>query len=113
MLVIAALIKWTSPGPVLYCQPREGLGGRTFKMLKFRSMYLDAERQTGPVWTTRNDRRCTPVGRFIRRWSLDELPQLFNVMAGDMSLVGLRPERRVFVEAAASSDSQLFAAPSG
>ena len=75
-----------------------GLGGRPFDMLKFRSMRIDAERQTGPVWAARNDDRCTPLGRFMRRWSLDELPQLFNVLAGDMSLVGPRPERSVFVE---------------
>jgi len=96
MLLLAALIKLTSPGPVLFCQPRLGLGGRSFDMLKFRSMRLDAEQRTGPVWAHRNDRRCTTLGRFMRRWSLDELPQLFNVLAGDMSLVGPRPERGVF-----------------
>ena len=67
-------------------------------MLKFRSMYIDAEKATGPVWAVVNDGRCTPLGRLMRRWSLDELPQLFNVLAGDMSLVGPRPERDVFVE---------------
>jgi len=91
-------IKLTSPGPILYRQARTGLGGQTFHMLKFRSMPIDAERATGPVWATRNDHRCTPLGRFMRHWSLDELPQLFNVLAGDMSLVGPRPERGVFVE---------------
>ncbi len=98
MAVLAVAVKLTSPGPVLYRQARMGLGGRTFQMLKFRSMRVDAEQQTGPVWATRHDRRCTSLGRFMRRWSLDELPQLFNVLAGDMSLVGPRPERGVFVE---------------
>jgi len=98
MAGLALAIKLTSKGPVLYRQARAGLGGRSFKMLKFRSMPPDAERETGPVWATRHDARCTPLGRFMRRWSLDELPQLFNVLAGDMSLVGPRPERGVFVE---------------
>ncbi len=98
MLALAAAIKLTSRGPVFYRQFRTGLGGRPFLMLKFRSMRLDAERQSGPVWAVRGDDRCTPLGRFMRRWSLDELPQLFNVLAGDMSLVGPRPERDVFVE---------------
>jgi Undecaprenyl-phosphate glucose phosphotransferase len=98
MAAIALAIKLTSRGPVFYRQPRAGLGGRTFEMLKFRSMYADAERHTGPVWAARGDARCTPLGRFLRRWSLDELPQLFNVLAGDMSLVGPRPERGVLIE---------------
>jgi len=96
MVLLAALIKLTSPGPVLFRQPRLGLGGRSFEMLKFRSMRLDAEQRSGPVWALRNDLRCTSLGRFMRRWSLDELPQLFNVLVGDMSLVGPRPERGVF-----------------
>jgi len=98
MAVLALAIKLTSAGPVLYRQTRTGLGGRDFNMLKFRSMRPGAERRTGPVWASREDPRCTPLGRFMRRWSLDELPQLFNVLAGDMSLVGPRPERGVFVE---------------
>lgn len=98
MLVLAAAIKLTSPGPVFYRQPRTGAGGRTFHMLKFRSMHLDAERETGPVWAARHDRRCTPLGSFMRRWSLDELPQLINVLVGDMSLVGPRPERGALIE---------------
>jgi Undecaprenyl-phosphate glucose phosphotransferase len=98
MLILAVGIKLTSPGPVLYRQSRTGLGGSDFSMFKFRSMRVDAENRTGPIWASRNDDRCTPVGRFMRRWSLDELPQLFNVLAGDMSLVGPRPERGVFVE---------------
>lgn len=98
MLLVALLIKLTSRGPVLYRQARASLGGRTFQMYKFRSMRIDAEVSSGPVWSVRDDDRCTPLGRFLRRWSLDELPQLFNVLAGDMSLVGPRPERGVFVE---------------
>jgi exopolysaccharide biosynthesis polyprenyl glycosylphosphotransferase len=98
LLTLAALVKWSSRGPVLYRQPRAGLGGRDFEMLKFRSMRIDAEHKSGPVWATRHDDRCTPLGRFMRRWSLDELPQLINVLKGEMSLVGPRPERGVFVE---------------
>jgi len=98
MLILAALVKWTSPGPVLFRQPRVGLGGRSFEMLKFRSMRQDAERDTGPVWAGIADARTTRLGRIMRRWNLDELPQLLNVVAGDMSLVGPRPERRFFAE---------------
>jgi Undecaprenyl-phosphate glucose phosphotransferase len=96
--VIAALIKLTSPGPVLYRQERMGLDGRRFTVYKFRSMYPDAERDTGPVWAREDDPRCTSVGRVLRRFSLDELPQLWNVLKGEMSLVGPRPERPFFVE---------------
>jgi len=98
MLAVAIAIKLTSRAPVLFRQSRTGLGGRTFNMLKFRSMRPDAENQVGPIWATRNDRRCTRIGRILRRWSLDELPQLINVIVGDMSLVGPRPERCVLVE---------------
>ena len=98
MALLAVAVKLTSAGPILYRQSRAGLRGRNFRMLKFRSMYVDAEKATGPVWATAHDDRCTPLGRFMRRWSLDELPQLFNVLLGDMSLVGPRPERDVFVE---------------
>jgi exopolysaccharide biosynthesis polyprenyl glycosylphosphotransferase len=98
LLALAIAVRLTSPGPVLYRQSRAGLRGRTFQMLKFRSMRVGAEQGTGPVWASRNDQRCTPLGRFMRRWSLDELPQLWNVLAGDMSLVGPRPERGVFIE---------------
>jgi len=98
MAALALAVKLTSPGPVLFRQTRTGLGGRTFDMLKFRSMRIDAELDTGPVWARRGDDRCTRLGRFMRRWSLDELPQLFNVLAGNMSLVGPRPERGVFVD---------------
>lgn len=98
MLFLSLLIKLTSRGPVFYRQSRLGLAGRTFDMLKFRSMSPGAEGATGPVWAVRNDDRCTWLGSVMRRWSLDELPQLFNVLAGDMSLVGPRPERGVFIE---------------
>ena len=96
--IIAALIKSTSPGPVFYRQERMGLDGRPFGVYKFRSMFVDAERDTGPVWTRKDDPRRTPVGRVLRRFSLDEFPQLWNVLRGDMSLVGPRPERPFFVE---------------
>ena len=98
LLLFAAIIKLTSPGPVLYRQERMGLDGRTFQMLKFRSMRTDAEDDTGPVWAARGDERRTVIGALLRRTSLDELPQLFNVLKGEMSLVGPRPERPVFIE---------------
>ena len=98
LAVIAALIKATSHGPVFYRQERMGLDGKSFTIVKFRSMFDDAERETGPVWTRPNDPRVTPFGRFLRRSNIDELPQLWNVMRGDMSIVGPRPERPHFVE---------------
>lgn len=98
LLLIAVLIKLTSRGPVFYRQERCGLNGKTFQMLKFRSMRVDAEQQTGAVWARRDDPRRTPLGRFLRQTSLDELPQLINVLRGDMSLVGPRPERPVFTD---------------
>ena len=97
--LIAALVKLTSRGPVFYRQERMGLDGKPFTIYKFRSMYDDAERETGPgVGAARTTRACTPVGRFLRRSNLDELPQLWNVLRGDMSIVGPRPERPFFVE---------------
>jgi Undecaprenyl-phosphate glucose phosphotransferase len=99
MAAIALAIKLTTPGPVLLRQTRMGLDGRAFSMLKFRTMQSDAEATTGPVWARPDDPRRTRLGAFLRRWSLDELPQLLNVLRGDMSLVGPRPERPVFVEA--------------
>ncbi len=98
LLLIALLIKITSGGPVFYKQKRVGLDGKEFSMLKFRSMISDAEKQTGPVWAKAKDPRVTRVGAFLRRTSLDELPQIFNVLKGEMSLVGPRPERKPFVE---------------
>lgn len=97
MLIISALIPFSSSGPILYRQERMGLDGRRFQCLKFRSMPVDSEKTTGAVWATDNDQRATRFGAFLRRTSLDELPQLFNVLKGDMSLVGPRPERPVFV----------------
>ena len=97
-LIIAGLIRRTSPGPVFYTQERMGLDGRAFQVYKFRSMYEGAEDETGPIWAHDNDPRCTPIGRFLRRWDVDELPQLWNVLRGDMSIVGPRPERPYFVE---------------
>ncbi len=97
MLLIGILIKLDSPGPVFYAQERMGLDAKPFWCLKFRSMRPDAEKD-GPGWTTRDDPRRTRVGEFIRRSSLDELPQLINVLIGEMSLVGPRPERPVYVE---------------
>ena len=94
---IALLIRWTSPGPVLYRQERAGLDARSFDILKFRTMPKGTEEETGPVWTPRGDRRPTRLGRTLRRFSLDELPQLWNVLVGQMSLVGPRPERPFFV----------------
>jgi exopolysaccharide biosynthesis polyprenyl glycosylphosphotransferase len=97
-LVIPALIRLSSPGPIFYRQERLGLDGRPFTMLKFRSMVAGAEAGTGPQWTTQSDPRRTWIGAFLRRTSLDELPQLLNVLRGDMSLVGPRPERPFFVD---------------
>jgi len=97
-LLVALLIKLDSPGPVLYKQERVGKNGKHFNILKFRSMFVDAEKQTGPVWAEKNDPRVTRVGRVIRRLHIDEFPQFINVLKGDMSLVGPRPERPYFVE---------------
>ena len=99
MMMTALFIKLTSPkGPVFFAQTRVGIDGRPFELLKFRSMRPDAEDQTGPVWATPDDHRTTRLGRFMRRTSFDELPQLINVLLGEMSLVGPRPERPFFVE---------------
>ncbi len=98
MAVTAILVKVSSPGPVIYKQKRIGLHNREFTMYKFRSMVVQDENEEKKEWTTEHDDRVTKVGRFIRRTSIDELPQLFNVLKGDMSLVGPRPERPYFVE---------------
>jgi len=98
MLGIALAVKLTSPGPILYRQDRMGLDGQRFQMLKFRTMRVNAESGTGPVWASADDTRRTPIGAFLRRFSLDELPQFVNVLRGEMSAVGPRPERPVFVE---------------
>ncbi len=97
MLAIAVLVKATSSGPVLYRQERMGIGGQPFRMLKFRTMRAGAEDDTGAIWARRGDPRRTVLGRVLRAASLDELPQLINVLMGDMSLVGPRPERAVFI----------------
>jgi len=114
-LIVAALVRLTSSGPILYVQERVGLdrrsrralalydrrgqdlGGEVFTIYKFRSMYVDAERTSGAVWASANDPRVTPLGRFLRKTRLDEIPQLFNVLIGDMNLVGPRPERPMIV----------------
>ena len=98
MLVLCILIKLTSPGPLIYKQERVGLHNKTFRMYKFRSMELQPESEEKKAWTVKNDPRVTGIGKFMRRTSLDELPQLFNILKGDMSLVGPRPERPFFVE---------------
>jgi len=98
MLLLAVLIPLTSRGPAIYRQERLGLNGKPFMLYKFRSMVQDAEKMTGPVLAAENDPRITPLGRWMRATRLDELPQLFNVLKGDMSLVGPRPERAFFVE---------------
>ena len=98
MLATAVIIKLTSPGPLIYCQERVGLHNRPFKMYKFRSMEVQAPAAEKSRWTTPTDSRVTPIGRFIRKTSIDEMPQLFNVLMGDMSLVGPRPERPFFVD---------------
>ena len=101
LLFVSVAIKLTSPGPVFFVQPRVGMNKRSFKLYKFRSMFIDAEKRRqelvhlnemdGPVFKIKNDPRVTPLGRFIRKWSIDELPQLLNVLTGHMSLVGPRP----------------------
>jgi exopolysaccharide biosynthesis polyprenyl glycosylphosphotransferase len=98
MALVALAVKATSSGPVLYRQERVGLNGRIFTVLKIRTMRQDAEAATGPVWSRKNDARVTPIGGFLRRARLDEIPQLWNVLCGEMSFVGPRPERPSFVE---------------
>ena len=98
MLVISLLVKATSIGHVFYRQERMGLDGRIFSMLKFRTMETQAEKETGPVWAEKSDSRKTIIGSFLRKTSMDELPQFFNVLKGDMSIVGPRPEREFFIQ---------------
>jgi exopolysaccharide biosynthesis polyprenyl glycosylphosphotransferase len=97
-LLIAILIKIDSKGPVFYRQERVGKGCKSFRVFKFRSMVNDAEKRSGPVWAGKNDDRITRLGRFLRKSRIDEIPQLLNVIKGEMSIVGPRPERPVFVE---------------
>jgi len=99
MLLVAMVVRLSEPtGPVFYCQQRVGLFGRLFSIMKFRTMRVDAESESGAVWAMKGDPRITPVGRFLRMTRLDELPQIFNVLRGEMSIVGPRPERPEFVE---------------
>lgn len=97
-VLLGSLVRLTSPGPAIYRQIRVGQHGRAFTMLKFRTMGANAEKETGPVWAQENDPRYTPLGRWLRKSRLDEVPQLWNVLKGEMSLVGPRPERPYFVE---------------
>ncbi|MBD1372184.1 sugar transferase [Hazenella sp. IB182357] len=97
MVLTAIMIKLESPGPIFYTQERVGLNGRTFQIYKLRSMRSDAEKN-GPQWAAKNDTRVTRVGQFIRKTRLDEIPQIINVLRGDMSLIGPRPERPMFTE---------------
>ncbi|WP_270324434.1 sugar transferase [Weissella confusa] len=98
VLVFAILVKLTSKGPAFYKQERVGLMGKSFNIIKLRSMYQNAEARTGAIWAQKNDPRITPIGRFMRKTRVDELPQFWNVLKGDMSLVGPRPERPVLTE---------------
>ena len=97
-LLTAVLIKLTSRGPVLFTQTRVGKDGKIFDIYKFRTMRVDAEKETGPVWAAANDSRLIPAGKFLRKAHIDEIPQFINILKGDMSLIGPRPERPVFVE---------------
>lgn len=98
VLLSIAIIKITSPGPAFFTQTRVGRGGQLFQIFKLRTMVCDAEKQTGPVWAKANDPRVTPFGKFLRKSHIDEIPQLVNVLKGEMSLIGPRPERPEFVD---------------
>ena len=98
LIIIAILIKFTTPGKVIFKQKRVGLNGNEFIVHKFRTMYSNSEKKTGPVWATKNDPRITPIGNFLRKSRLDEFPQLYDVLIGNMSIVGPRPERKFFIE---------------
>ena len=115
MASIAVAVKITSRGPVFFKQTRVGMRGKIFNMYKFRTMTQDAEAKSGPVWAKANDPRVTPIGAFLRKTHLDELPQFINVLRGEMSLVGPRPERPYFVQefrkVIPHYDRRLFAKP--
>jgi len=96
MVAVAAIVRMEG-GPTLYRQSRVGLSGKRFTIIKFRTMRVDAESDLGPMWSVRDDPRCTPIGAILRRHGLDELPQLWNILRGQMSFVGPRPERPEFV----------------
>ena len=97
-IIFAPIIKLTSPGPIFYSQKRVGYMGRPITIRKFRSMRNDAEKKTGAVWAQKDDPRVTPIGKFMRKTRIDELPQFWNILVGDMSLVGPRPERPQLTE---------------
>jgi len=97
-IVLGLAVRLTSPGPAIYRQRRVGQHGKEFVMYKFRTMNADAEAETGPVWARKDDPRYTALGRWLRKWRIDEIPQMWNVFKGDMSLVGPRPERPYFVQ---------------
>ena len=107
-IIVAILVKITSRGPILYIQKRVGMDGKVFNMYKFRTMRIDAEKNSGPVWAKEGDPRRTGIGAFLRRSNLDELPQLFNVLKGEMSIVGPRPERPFFVKEFGNQISQYM-----
>jgi Undecaprenyl-phosphate glucose phosphotransferase len=107
-IILALIIKITSPGPVFYKQERVGLDNRKFNMLKFRSMIVQEKQRSDTLWTTKNDPRVTPIGGILRKLSLDEIPQFFNVLIGDMSVVGPRPERPFYVEKFQSEHHQYM-----
>ncbi len=96
MVLIALAVRLADGGPIFYRQTRVGLGGHRFTIIKFRSMYENAEQHLGAIWSVPDDPRCTRIGHYLRRFGLDELPQLWNILRGDMSLVGPRPERPEF-----------------
>ncbi|MAG57464.1 MAG: UDP-phosphate N-acetylgalactosaminyl-1-phosphate transferase [Planctomycetes bacterium] len=98
LATLGVIIKLSSPGPVFFIQKRVGKGGKSFGIIKLRTMVTDAEQATGPIWAQENDPRITPIGRFLRASHFDEVPQLLNVLRGEMSIVGPRPERPVFVD---------------
>jgi len=98
IIATAILIKIDSKGPVIFSQERVGKNNKTYMIYKFRSMIADAEKQSGPVWAEDNDSRITRIGRVIRKWRMDEIPQLWNVLKGNMSFVGPRPEREFFIK---------------
>ena len=97
-LIVSILIKATSRGPIFFTQTRVGKDKKLFEMIKFRTMRTDAEKETGPVWAQANDNRVTPIGKFLRKAHIDEIPQFINVLKGEMSIIGPRPERPIFVE---------------
>jgi lipopolysaccharide/colanic/teichoic acid biosynthesis glycosyltransferase len=112
LLLCAVLVKLSSPGPVLYLGVRTGLNGRPFRIFKFRSMRTDAER-TGGTTTGQNDPRITPIGAILRKYKLDELPQIFNVLRGDMSIVGPRPEVAEYTDAYTREERQILSVRPG